>query len=161
MIRQSRSAYNSPGGIVSKKYRCVIYYRKLNDVTGLKNAPSISQRAKEHIGKICFIYIDSIIILAEDESTHLKNLQNVFETLKTVQLDKCDFFKTGRVYRTYNIGQRDKTKLSKIQPVFSENRYRAKYTRITLEDLVNEEDQENEVIKEYERAHTNSYGPIR
>lgn len=171
IIRPSRSPYNSPIWIVpkktdasgKKKYRMVIDYRKLNDVTiadkypipnindvlpqlakckwfsvidlksgfhqiplkesdmkktafsvnngkyeftrlpfGLKNAPSIFQRTlddilREHIGKICFVYIDDIIIFAESEKTHLENLQTVFETLELanmkVQLDKCHFLK--------------------------------------------------------------------
>lgn len=69
---------------------------------GLKNAPSIFQRAlddilREHIGKICFIYMDDIIIFAEDEDSHLKNISTIFETLEKanikVQLDKCEFLK--------------------------------------------------------------------
>lgn len=43
---------------------------------GLKNAPSIFQRAlddilREHIGKICYIYIDDIIVFSQDEKSHL------------------------------------------------------------------------------------------
>lgn len=171
IIRPSRSPYNSPIWVVPKKadasgkqkYRMVIDYRKLNDVTipdkypipnindvlpqlsksklfsvidlksgfhqiplreqdmqktafsvnngkyeftrlpfGLKNAPSIFQRAlddilREYIGKICFVYIDDIIIFAENEEDHLRNLNIVFETLELanmkVQLDKCEFLK--------------------------------------------------------------------
>lgn len=70
---------------------------------GLKNAPSIFQRAlddilREHIGKICYIYIDDIIVFSKDELTHCKNLDQIFKTLNSAnikcQLDKCDFFKT-------------------------------------------------------------------
>lgn len=69
---------------------------------GLKNAPSIFQRAlddilREHIGKICFIYIDDIIIFSKDNETHAKNLDIIFKTLQEAnikcQLDKCEFFK--------------------------------------------------------------------
>jgi len=65
---------------------------------GLKNAPSIFQRAlndilREHIGKICYIYI----VFSPDKESHSKNLQKIFETLKNAnikcQLDKCEFFK--------------------------------------------------------------------
>lgn len=70
---------------------------------GLKNAPSIFQRAlddilREHIGKICYVYIDDIVIFSKDEETHFKNLEKVFQTLERanmkVQLDKCAFLKS-------------------------------------------------------------------
>lgn len=171
IIRKSRSPYNSPIWIVSKKpdasgekkYRLVIDYRKLNTVTipdrypipdindvlsqlgknrwftvldlksgfhqiplkesdiektafsvnhgkyeftrlpfGLKNAPSIFQRAiddilREYIGKICLIYIDDIIIFSEDEESHTENIKKIFQTLESanvkIQLDKCEFYK--------------------------------------------------------------------
>jgi len=69
---------------------------------GLKNAPAIFQRAlddilHEHIGKICFIYIDDIIIFSKDDDSHLKNLDTIFRTLQDAnmkcQLDKCEFLK--------------------------------------------------------------------
>lgn len=69
---------------------------------GLKNAPSIFQRAlddilREHIGKICYIYIDDIIVFSPDAETHSKNLEKIFETLNNAnikcQLDKCEFYK--------------------------------------------------------------------
>jgi len=53
---------------------------------------------REHIGKICYIYIDDIIVFSKDELTHCENLNQIFQTLNSAnikcQLDKCDFFKT-------------------------------------------------------------------
>lgn len=70
---------------------------------GLKNAPSIFQRAlddilREHIGKRCYVYIDDIIIFGSSEKEHFMNLKLVFETLEKanmkVQLDKCEFLQS-------------------------------------------------------------------
>ena len=67
---------------------------------GLKNAPSIFQRAlddilREHIAKRCYVYIDDIIIFGKDEKEHFENIEVVFKTLENanmkVQLDKCEF----------------------------------------------------------------------
>lgn len=171
IIQPSRSPYNSPIIVVSKKldasgkkkYRIVIDYRKLNTLTiadrypipdindvlnnlgqnsyfstidlksgfhqiplkeqdkektafsvnggkyefnrlpfGLKNAPSIFQRAlddilREHVGVRCYVYIDDIIIFGKTESQHFENLEIIFKTLENanlkVQIDKCDFLK--------------------------------------------------------------------
>lgn len=69
---------------------------------GLKNSPAIFQRAlddklREHIGKICYVYIDDIIIFSSDELTHFNNLDTIFNTLHRanvkVQLNKCEFLK--------------------------------------------------------------------
>lgn len=69
---------------------------------GLKNAPSIFQRAlddilREHIGVRCYVYIDDIIVFGTSEDEHLKNLELVFKTLEQanmkVQADKCEFLK--------------------------------------------------------------------
>lgn len=69
---------------------------------GLKNAPSIFQRALDdilrlHIGKSCYVYIDDIIIFSEHEEQHLNHILEIFQTLNDanmkVQLDKCSFFK--------------------------------------------------------------------
>lgn len=70
---------------------------------GLKNAPAIFQRAlddilRELIGKMCFVYVDDIIIFSKDEQSHLESIKKVFETLEQanmkIQLEKCTFFKT-------------------------------------------------------------------
>lgn len=69
---------------------------------GLKNAPAIFQRAlddilRKHIGVICFIYMDDIIIFGEDEDECLRNMETIFKTLEEanlkVQLDKCEFLR--------------------------------------------------------------------
>lgn len=69
---------------------------------GLKNAPSIFQRAlddilRDFIGKTCYVYIDDIIIFSKDEQSHFRDLEEIFKTLDSanmkVQLDKCNFFK--------------------------------------------------------------------
>lgn len=70
---------------------------------GLKNAPSIFQRAlddilREHIEKICYIYIDDIIVFSQDEKSHLEILNTIFDTLNRAnikcQLDKCELLKS-------------------------------------------------------------------
>jgi len=69
---------------------------------GLKNSPSIFQRAlddilREHVGKICYVYIDDIIVFSKTENEHAHHLEQVFTTLQNanmkVQMDKCEFFK--------------------------------------------------------------------
>lgn len=67
---------------------------------GLKNAPAIFQRAiddilREHIGKICYIYMDDVIVFGRTLQEHLDNLEKVLHTLNAsnlkVQLDKSEF----------------------------------------------------------------------
>lgn len=53
---------------------------------GLKNAPAIFQRMiddvlKQYIGKICYVYIDDIIVFGKDADDHLKNVEMVFSRL--------------------------------------------------------------------------------
>ena len=69
---------------------------------GLKNAPEIFQRAvddvlREFIGKICFVYIDDIIIFSKSEEDHAQYLELIFQTLQQanfkIQSDKCEFLK--------------------------------------------------------------------
>lgn len=156
IIRPSKSPYNSPVWVVprkidaseKKKYRMVIDYRKLNQITiadkypipeinevltnlgenkyfsvldlksgfhqihiresdiektafsinngkyeflrlpfGTKNGPEIFQRVLEDIlrnciGKICYVYIDEIIVFGKDEEEHFKNVGTIFKTLE-------------------------------------------------------------------------------
>lgn len=67
---------------------------------GLKNAPATFQRVmdnvlRDHIGVICLVYMDDIIIFSTSLQEHLINLSKIMETLRKynlkVQIDKCDF----------------------------------------------------------------------
>lgn len=67
---------------------------------GLKNAPAIFQRAiddvlRQYIGKICYVYIDDVIIFGKTLDEALHNLGLILKTLNDanlkVQLDKSEF----------------------------------------------------------------------
>lgn len=67
---------------------------------GLKNAPATFQRAiddvlREHIGKICYVYIDDVIVFGRTLEEHLKNLAIICKALNDaglkIQLDKSEF----------------------------------------------------------------------
>ena len=69
---------------------------------GLKNAPASFQRAMnnilgDYIGKICYVYLDDIIIIGYNLDDHLKNLSLILKRLcefnLKIQLDKCEFLK--------------------------------------------------------------------
>lgn len=94
---------------------------------GLKNAPAIFQRAlddilRQYIGKICYVYIDDIIIFGPDEQTHLKNIETIFDTLQRanikVQLNKCEFLKKEVEYLGFIISTEGiKTNPAKITAI--------------------------------------------
>ena len=67
---------------------------------GLKNAPATFQRTMEIvlrglIGKICFVYLDDVIIIGSSFENHLENLETVLGRLRAVglkiKLSKCQF----------------------------------------------------------------------
>lgn len=97
---------------------------------GLKNAPAIFQRAiddvlREHIGKICYVYIDDVIVFGSTFEEHLKNLNTVLETLKKanlrIQLDKSEFLHSELEFLGYIITENGiKPNVKKIEVM---NRY--------------------------------------
>lgn len=67
---------------------------------GLKNAPAIFQRAiddvlRQYIGKICYVYIDDVIIFGKTLDEALRNLGTILKALNDanlkIQLDKSEF----------------------------------------------------------------------
>ena len=74
---------------------------------GLLNAPATFQRIMNKapsgtIGNQCFVYLDDIIIYSRDFPTHLKNLEIIFQRLKSnhllIQLDKTEFLHNKVAY---------------------------------------------------------------
>ncbi|GBP98456.1 Retrovirus-related Pol polyprotein from transposon gypsy [Eumeta japonica] len=74
---------------------------------GLKNAPSIFQRAiddvlREQIGKTCYVYVDDVIIFSENESDHVDHIAWVLDKLHKANMrvsrEKSHFFKESVEY---------------------------------------------------------------
>ena len=74
---------------------------------GLANAPATFQRLMENcLGKLhlsrCIIYLDDIIVFADNPKDHLRRLKGVFDKLEKADLKlkpkKCEFFKTKITY---------------------------------------------------------------
>lgn len=69
---------------------------------GLKNASSILQRdiddvLREHIGKICYVYVDDVIVFSKNEAEHVRDIDKVlkcfYDANKRVSKEKSNFFK--------------------------------------------------------------------
>lgn len=82
---------------------------------GLKNAPAIFQRVMddvlhEHIGKICYVYIDDIIIFGETLDEQIKNLKIILETLRKanfkIQPDKSEWLKSEVEFLGFIVSQK-------------------------------------------------------
>jgi len=74
---------------------------------GLKNAGSIFQRAiddvlREHIGKICYVYVDDVIVFSKNEVDHVRHIDTVLKCLieanMRVSPEKTNFFKESVEY---------------------------------------------------------------
>lgn len=102
-------------------------YEFLRMPFGLKNAPSIFQRSmddilRKHIGKICHVYIDDILVFSESLEEHKNNLNTIIETLKNanmkISLEKSKFYQTEVEFLgyivAYNIIKTDPKKIETI-----------------------------------------------
>ena len=74
---------------------------------GLKNAPATFQRTMDTafrglIGKICFVYLDDIVVFGSTIQEHNQNLVSVLERLRQtglkLQPDKCKYLRPELEY---------------------------------------------------------------
>ena len=77
---REKTAFSTPNG----------HYEFNRMPFGLKNAPVTFQRPMngilaELIGRICFVYLDDIIVIGKDLQTHLKNPSSGIKTSSYVQ----------------------------------------------------------------------------
>lgn len=94
---------------------------------GLKNAPSIFQRAiddvlREHIGKRCFVYVDDVIIFSNSEQQHLHDvevvLRSLFDANMRVSPEKSKFFQTEVEYLGFVVSHSGiKTSAQKVETI--------------------------------------------
>lgn len=87
-------------------------YEFLRMPFGLKNAPSVFQRAIDNIlrpfiGKFCHVYIDDVIVYSKDEKEHLNNLETVIKALSEAHMklssEKSKYFYTETEFLGYVI----------------------------------------------------------
>lgn len=78
------------------------HYEFIRMPFGLKNAPATFQRMmnnvlREQIGKICYVYMDDIVIFSTSLQEHIQSLKTVFQRHREVnlkvQLDKTEFLR--------------------------------------------------------------------
>lgn len=96
---------------------------------GLKNAPSIFQRAiddvlRDDIGVRCHVYIDDVIIFSSDIQSHLKDIEIVIKKLRDanmrISLGKCNFFKTQLEFLGFVVSENGlKTADSKVSAILN------------------------------------------
>jgi hypothetical protein len=95
---------------------------------GLRNAPFIQQRRvtaalREHIGKICHVYLDDIVIWSDTTEEHAKHVQIIFDALKANGLycneKKTKLFCLEIIFLGHHISRRgiepDKSKVERIK----------------------------------------------
>ncbi len=80
---------------------------------GLKSAPAIFNRIMydvlgDYIGKICFIYLDDIIVFSKSRDEHRRHLEMILQRLGEHKLycarDKCRFFQSELKFLGFIIG---------------------------------------------------------
>ena len=96
---------------------------------GLKNAPSIFQRAiddvlREQIGKTCYVFVDDVIIFSENMENHVKHiawvLDRLYEANMRVSREKSHFFKESVEYLGFLVSRGGiKTCPNKVKAIHS------------------------------------------
>jgi Reverse transcriptase (RNA-dependent DNA polymerase) len=92
------------------------HYEFLKMPFGLKNAPATFQRVmdhvlRDHIGKICVLYLDDILVYSTSPQEHAENLEKVLKALGKFNLKKSMESKTfartsARRYRIVDAEER-------------------------------------------------------
>lgn len=91
----------------------------------MKNAPSIFQRAiddilREHIGVICHVYIDDIIIFSRTAEQHLLDIEIIFQRLYSANMRKSKFFKNSVEFLGFTVTEHGiKTCRDKIKDILN------------------------------------------
>lgn len=96
---------------------------------GLRNAPSIFQRAiddilRDYIGTICYVYIDDIIIYSPDAKSHISDIESIISKLESagmrISTEKSKFFKSEVEFLGFTVSQHGiKTCPSKVQDILN------------------------------------------
>jgi hypothetical protein len=90
-------------------------YEWLAMLMGLRNSPAIHQRQmtaalREHLGKICHIYLDDIIVWSDTVAEHTKHIELIMASLRKARLycnpNKCKFFQHEVDFLGHHISER-------------------------------------------------------
>jgi RNase H-like domain found in reverse transcriptase/Reverse transcriptase (RNA-dependent DNA polymerase) len=104
-------------------------YKWLAMPMGLHNSPAIHQRRMtaalhKHLGKICHIYLDDIIVWSDTIADHIKHIDMVMKSLRDSRLycnpDKCKFFEKEVDFLGHHISARGiEANSSKIEKIMN------------------------------------------
>lgn len=96
---------------------------------GLRNAPSIFQRAiddilRDEIGKTCFVYMDDVIIFSEDANSHIPHVDKILKKLSNagmrISTEKSKFFRHEVEFLGFVVSQNGiKTSPDKVHDILN------------------------------------------